>query len=353
MTEPAPRVALVPSVLPEEPFAADPLREPLWRQLGADRCRVAVIDLRSSLPVSWRWMRDGGVSSGSGDAQPLDHVLPGADTLLDHWIAHTASEPDSVITHMLSPRRWVYFWRSGERLGVLVQIHFLTGRSTSHVFDTAGLRVLCEHWLGDSLRVVDGAAPPSWDRVERRAVQPLTRSSRILLGCLGACLLLALWVASFGAQSLEEAHAAQQRESARLTLLSNQTLQLHLVQALAGGDYGVAQDVLSLHKGIDHFAAAAVLNPRGQVVAHAGFLPALPVGQALAPSVRERTQALPLLNGASNLGELHLLTTPAAAAGSAATSQAFAWRAVGGVMAMLLIVAAFLVSRPQAGAGRP
>jgi hypothetical protein len=34
MTEPALLVTLVPSVLPEEPFAADPVREPLWRQLA-------------------------------------------------------------------------------------------------------------------------------------------------------------------------------------------------------------------------------------------------------------------------------------------------------------------------------
>ncbi len=347
MTEPASLVTLVPSVLPEEPFAADPVREPLWRQLGADRCRVAVIDLQSGSPVAWRWMREGGVSSGAGDAQPLDHVLPGAETLLDNWIAHTASDPASVITHMLSPRRWVYFWRTGERLGVLVQIHFLTGRSTAHAFDTAGLRVLCEHWLGETLRAQHGAAPPSWNQVERRAPTPLPLRSRAVLACLGGCLLLALWIAIFGAGRLGDSHATQRNEVARLAHLSNQSLQMHLAQALAGGDYGLVQEVLSLHKGVDHFAAAAVVNPRGLVVAHAGFTPPLPVGQPLTAAVRDRAQALPLAAGSKTLGEVLLVGAPNPQTDSD-TSPAMAWRLAGGALAALSIVGAVLFWRHQA-----
>ena len=353
MTEPALLVTLVPSELPEEPFAADPVREPLWRQLGADRCRVAVIELRTGSPVAWRWMRDGGVSSGAGDAQPLDHVLPGAETLLDNWIAHTASEPESVVTHMLSPRRWVYFWRTGERLGVLVQIHFLTGRSTSHAFDTAGLRVLCEHWLGDALHLQDGAVRPSWNRVDRRAPAPLSLHSRGVLACLGGCLLLALWIATFGAGQAGDRHTAQRNEVARLAQLSNQSLQLHLVQALAGGDYGLAQEVLTLHKGVDHFAAAAILNPRGVVVAHAGFTPPLPVGQPLAAAVRDRAQATPLASGSKSLGEALLVAAPDAQT-LADTSPAIGWRLAGGALAVLSVLGAALVwqqhARPLHGA---
>ncbi len=351
MTEPAPLIALVHSVLPEEPFAADPLREPLWIQLGADRCRVAVIDLQLGVPVAWRWMRDGGVSSGAGSAQPLEHVLPGAETLLDNWIEHTAGEPDSVITHMLSPRRWVYFWRTGERLGLLVQIHFLTGRNSSHAFDTAGLRVLCEHWLGETLRTQDGAPLPSWDRVDRRTPAPMSGPTRIVLACLAGCLLVALWIATFGASMLDDRHAAQRSEVSRLAQLSNQSLQTHLVQALAGGDYGLAQEVLSLHKGLDHFAAAAVINPRGLVVAHVGFVPPLPVGQPLATSVSARAQALALASTGGSLGELHLLAAAGGTAGDT-SSPAAPWRVAGGVLAALLLLAAMLVARWPAAVAR-
>lgn len=347
MTEPAPHVALVPSVLPEEPFAADPLREPLWRQLGADCCRVAVIDLQRAMPVAWRWMRDGGVSSGTGDAQPLDHVLPGADTLLDNWIAHTAHEPGTVITHMLSPRRWVYFWRASEQLGLLVQIHFLTGRSTSHAFDTAGVRVLCEHWLVDELRSQGAAPAPGWDQVERRARAPLPQSMRVALACLAGCLLLALWLATFGAASLAGSHSAQQLDVARLAQLSNQSLQMHLIQAMAGGDYGLAQEVLSLHKSVDHFAAAAVLNSRGLVVAHAGFLPPLPVGQPLPAQVRDRAQAMPLNSGSNAIGEVLLIAAPNGVT-EGVSNPATLSRVAGVVLAALSLLGGWLIWRQHA-----
>ena len=347
MTEPAPLITIVPSVLPEEPFSADPVREPLWRQLGADRCRVAAVNLQTARPVAWRWMRDGGVSSGQGDAQPLDHILPGADTLLDNWIAHTAGEPVAVVTHMLSPRRWVYFWRASEEVGLLVQIHFLTGRNTSHAFDTAGVRVLCEHWLADELRSQGATAAPGWNQVERRARAPLPRAMRMALACLAGCLLLALWLATFGAAALADSHAAQQRDVARLAQLSNQSLQMHLVQALAGGDYGLAQEVLSLHKSVDHFAAAAVLNSRGLVVAHAGFLPPLPVGQALPARVRDRAQAMPLNSGSNAIGEVLLIAAPNGVT-EGVTSPATLWRVAGVVLAALSLLGGWLIWRQHA-----
>jgi hypothetical protein len=177
------------------------LREPLWRQLGADSCRVALIDLATLQPLAWRWMARGGVASGAGDAQPLDQVLPGADMLLSDWAAHSATEPDTAIIHMLSPRRWVYFWRVDERVALLVQTHFLLGRHVSHEFDTAGVRVICEHWLADDVRR-SGARARAVDLPERAAnVAPAPRSHslRLALGCLMGCLLASLWLLFFGA----------------------------------------------------------------------------------------------------------------------------------------------------------
>lgn len=337
MDVPAPVVTLVPSVLPGE-FSADLVHEPLWRQLGADHCRVAVVSLQSLQALAWRWMRDGGVSSGQGDAQPLDHILPGADTLLGHWVEHSADEPEAVITHMLSPRRWVYFWRVDAHLGVLVQMHFLTGRSSAHEFDTAGVRIVTEHWLAPDLRALEPGTPAqAWDRSERRARPSMPRAMWVALLSLLACGLVGLWLMVPGAATVADAAAAQQGESSRLSTLANGALQRHLGLALAGNDYGQVQDELTLHKTLEHFGAAAVTNARGQVVAHAGFSPGLRVGMALPADLRARAQALPLNVGSTAFGEVFMLAGPDAQDRDSGP-QPLWWRLAG----MLCIAAATL-----------
>lgn len=351
MESPAPMVTLVPSVLPGE-FSADLVHEPLWRQLGADHCRVAVVGLLSLQALAWRWMRDGGVSSGQGDAQPLDHILPGADTLLSHWVEASATEPDAVITHMLSPRRWVYFWRVDGHLGVLVQMHFLTGRSSAHEFDTAGVRIVTEHWLASDLRALEPGTPvQAWDRNERRMRPPMPRTLWVALLSLLGCGLFGLWLAVAGASAAADAATAHQRERARLSALANGGMQGHLGLALAGNDYGQVQEVLSMHKTLEHFAAAAVTNARGQVVAHAGFSPALRVGMALPADLRSRTQALPLTAGNTPFGEVFMLSGPDGQTRDSG-QQALWWRLAGTLCAAAAALGVLALWRQQYGARR-
>lgn len=353
MHGPAPLVTPVPSILPGD-FIHDPVHEPMWRQLGADRCRVVVVDLKTLDLLAWHWMREGGVSSGEGDAQPLDHILPGADTLLGHWVEHSATAPQAVIVHMLSPRRWVYFWRLDEQVGLLVQLHFLTGRSSSHEFDTAGVRVVCEHWLAAGPRAGNAEPAPAgvWDRVDRRRRAAASRLPQFVLACLLGCLLLGLWLASLGADAVADTGRAQQRELARLSRLSNSSLQMHLSHALAGGDYGEAQEVLSLHKSLDHFAAAAVTNARGVVVAHAGMVPPLPIGHLVPGELRVRALALPLATGSTTWGEALLIAAPGAGVEAAAQASG-PWRAAGLVLTLLALLGAVLLWRHERRHDRP
>jgi hypothetical protein len=201
MNGPLPPHTLSRSILAGD-LAQDPLREPLWRQLGADSCRVALIELVTLQPRAWRWMSRGGVASGKGDAQALDQLLPGADMLLGDWAVHSATEPETVITHMLSPRRWVYFWRVNERVALLVQMHFLLGRQVSHEFDTAGVRVICEHWLADEVRRAGAGAVSRPSPPDKAASAPPSHSLRLALVCLLGCLLASLWLVLFGAASV-------------------------------------------------------------------------------------------------------------------------------------------------------
>lgn len=355
MKSPVSPVSLVPSALPGD-FTADRVHEPLWRQLGADHCRVAVIDLPSLRPLAWRWMRDGGVSSGEGDAQPLEHILPGGDTLLDEWVGLCEDDPDGVITHMLSPRRWVYFWRIDERLGALVQMHFLAPRHSKHEFDTAGVRVVCEHWLAPDLATLRDAGMSrarAWDRVDRRQQQPATPQTRIAFFGLVGCALLGLWLLVFGAGLVAESASSQQREITRLAALADSTMHAHLGQAMAGNDYGVVQDVLTLHQSMGHFAAAGVTNRRGQVIAHAGFAPALPVGSLVPADVRAAAVATPLTVGTSTLGEVLVVGGPGAPAKVEGADRSALWRGIGFLITALAAAGAVMLWRQQAPGRKP
>jgi hypothetical protein len=118
---------------------------------------------------------------------------PAATPCWDEWVGLCEDDPDGVITHMLSPRRWVYFWRIDERLGALVQMHFLAPRHSKHEFDTAGVRVVCEHWLAPDLATLRDAGMSrarAWDRVDRRQQQPATLQTRIAFFGLVGCALL-------------------------------------------------------------------------------------------------------------------------------------------------------------------
>lgn len=348
-SETGPASAL-PSMLPED-LTQDPVHEPLWRQLGADHARAALVQLQTLQVLHARWMRDGGVTAGRGDAPVLDHLLPGADRLLPEWAQRGEPGSSGVVAHMLSPRRWVYFWRVDDQRGLLVLVHFLAGRNSPHEFDTAGIRVLCEHWLGPELGLLvaaDRQAQP-WNRVERRRAAPQGLGRRVALAGLAAAGLFGLWLAVFGASAMSERLDSHQRAQARLVALSNNSLHLHLSHALAGTDYGQVQEVLALHKSLDHFAAAGVTNARGLVVAHIGFSPGLVIGSTVPAEVRKQAQVLPLAVGSTALGEVVMVAGPTEAADASSMAT---WRTAGLLLAVLAAAGCALLWREGPRAAR-
>jgi hypothetical protein len=330
-----------PSTVGEEPVG-DPVRDPLWRQLGVDHVRLAIVDTASREPLVWRWLHEGVASSGDGAAKRVEHALPGADALLPNWVEHLAGAPEEVITHLLSPRRFAYFWRLDDRHAVLAQVHFRSSRSGADEYDNAGVRVLCEHWLAADLQRLGVAwavaSPTPWNRVERRARLALPWQRRLVAGALGSIAALALWQWLGTAPALEAQTAAQQRRIGELVGLANGALQASAERSLAGQDFERVQDALTDHRRLGHFESAAVTNARQQVVAHAGFAPAPPIGQALPPSVRDAARVVPLRAGGTALGELIIVEHAAVAAAATDAHPASAVR-LGAALTLLLVAA--------------
>ena len=344
------------SLIPNDAVAngAGGVHEALWRQMGADACRATVIDLQTLEPRVGRWMREGGASTGVSEAAELDAAFQGIEAMLAHWTQGPTGADTALQAKMLSPRRWVYFWRLDDRLGVLATVQFLNSRSSSHEFDTAGVRVVCEHWLTADVQAVRQAMTSTltlpWDQVERRRSAASSRPGlALLLACLAGCLLVAGWLLLGGADRAADEATAQQRERARLAQVADGMVVRNLSRALAGGDYGEVQDVLSLQAAAGHFADTVVTNARGKVVAQSGSPAALPIGAEVPSALRAGARALALTSGTQPIGEVLVLAGPNGAGGSGGPASqaelATGLRMAAALLAALALGAGFVVWR--------
>jgi uncharacterized protein YidB (DUF937 family) len=303
-----PPSSILPSLPPSGTVAPDPGFMPLWRQIGADSCRVSLVDLKTQSHLAGRWMNEGGAAGGVRPEQTVDSTIPGVMEPLSR-LSEGDSGGDSPVAHMLSPRRWVYCWKVDEHIALMAQVHFVVARTVTSPFDTAVVRLICEHWLAPELQAIGSwrAAAVPWDRAERRARAPAPRALWWALASLLACALIGAWLALIGAPAAAERYALQQGEILRLTELADSTLVRNLSAALAGGDYGELQEALTQHAGLGHFAAAVVGNARSQVVAQAGVSPGLRIGAAVPEDLIARSRVMPLTAGGQRLGQLLLV----------------------------------------------
>lgn len=295
------------------PMPAEPLRSgtefaPLWRHLGIESCRVSQVELASMVLEGARWMTEGGEVSGSGGEHNLESTFPGAAARVAQLGAREIGE---VVSHRLSPRRWVFAWRLPRGSSCLVaEVRYRDGRTTPSEFDAAVIRLICQRWfeVDSAAALLDSEIPqPGWPIIERRASQPLPRSVLGGLVLIAATVLLAAWVAVFGGGAAERHRQALQQEAGRLASLAQQTVASALGSAIAQGDYGEVQSALEMYAGLGHFTSAAVVNPRDQVVAAVAPPPELRVGVELPSALARDAQAVPLQADGTVAGRLLVL----------------------------------------------
>jgi hypothetical protein len=309
----------------------------LWRQVDAEVVRVVVVDLTKRATVAGRAM--GELAEGAsrfGSEMTLERLFPGAAALIERWSTEADWPNNELTSHSLSPRQWVYFWRIDPKVGLLALVHHRYGRGATSASDAALIRVLSEHWLAPELQAmgVGRASTAPWNRVERRARAAAPAALWGALAALAVAIACGLWLLLGAAAAPAQSETPVAREAQRLAKLSDDTLVRSLSRAMAGKDYGEVQEALAEHLALEHYDAAAVLNERKQVVAHAGFERPPTVGQPLPAALGADTRRFPLTWAGNSLGELVAAQKPARLDGANA-AQATAMRVRGAGVALV------------------
>jgi len=137
---------------------------------------------------------------------------------------------------------------------------------------------------------------------ETRRRSPLVSALGLALAIL--CTLLSLWVA---AMAVPETVASYQADAQRRRTMSDQTMIRDLSLAMASGDYGDVQTVLSSFASMGYFESALVSNSRNRVVAQAGSDTGIRIGDETPPDVKKFARIIDLSLANEPQGKLMLL----------------------------------------------
>ncbi|MFM2450259.1 MAG: hypothetical protein RIS44_2709 [Pseudomonadota bacterium] len=316
----------------------------LWNMLGVDSCRVWTIDMRSASWVAGRWMGDSGSASGALTSPTRDAAGPGVDECLRQWLRPGALPIGDVATRMLSPRRWLLFWRVDVGVGLLVHVSSVRGRTSLDDERMATMRLLCEQWMVDEVAALTDrkSAGAGWDRVERRSRGSTPRLVSATLAASVLCAAGGVWLAGPGAGTVQADLDGQRRKQAQLAQRVDHSILRGLSHVLAGGDYGELQELLTDKGSIGHLEEAVVVNARNQAVAQVGPVSGVRLGLTVPPEVESSARALALSKDGLALGRL-LITRPAAAVEPASSTTPLTLRLVGALIALAGLAAATLL----------
>jgi hypothetical protein len=310
------------------------------RQIGVHFVHASVVKVSSmTLQAGWSLTDNGEVSDTV--TKPPSGMFPGASTTVT--ALGQASAEDTMV-QKLSPRRWGFAWRLDSEYAAVTEAQFRDLRDAVSDTDTALIRLVCNTGIRAGLAAASAAGLSVddllWPQVDRRApAKPLrTQWLPVVLTCVAA--LLAAWLALIVLPQARDAIAAQRTETEQMVKLADNTIAQGLATALATGDYGVVQTELSLFAALGYFQSAVVTNANGRVVAMAGPLEKMRIGEPVTAEYAGRARARPLSLGSERHGELRLIAATPASNASLGGSR------VAAVLACLTsLVAAWLLAR--------
>ena len=285
----------------------------MFRQIGLQFMRASVVEI-ASLKFHPAWsISDNGEIGDSPAERSTDSMFPGAAAIVSGLVG---AAPEHTRVQRLSPRRWAFTWRVSATEAILAEAHYRDKRDAISDIDTALVRLVCSTSARHSAAVTDvpvGLA--EWPRVDRRAP---ARPSRVAwlsaaLSVLSAvAALLCGWLLLSALPGAQLAAANQQAQIEQLHKTADGTMAAALATVLATGDYGLAQEELWQFEQLGHFQSAVVVNTNGRVVAMAGPLQSLRIGDAVPAAYAAQARARKLSLGSQNHGELVFMAAPAA-----------------------------------------
>lgn len=301
----------------------------MFRQRGLQYVVASQVRIASMQPTRPAWMiNEAGEVSDSPDER--GSTFAGAATAVRALIN---AEPDDVRAQRLSPRRWALAWRSGDDDAIVAEAQFRDKRDAIDDVDIAVVRLVCSISAGrdttaadDSTTAGDAARPTrdAWPHVDRRKRTPPSRLAWLAAALPIAATLLCGWLLLFALPHAEGAAAGQQAQIEQLNKTTEATMTAALATVMAGGDYGLAQDELSQFARLGYFQSAVVLNGKGQMVAFAGPVGPMRIGDVAPPTYVEQARARKLSLGSQDYGQLLFVVPTPAAASSTDSAKAAA-----------------------------
>jgi hypothetical protein len=274
----------------------------MFARLGVQSLRASVVDLESAAYQSqWSIIEQSDTSADPADRRP-GVAFPGAAAM----VAQVSQVPsEQTVVKKLSPRLWAFAWRIDERRGAIASVRYREPRETHSDADTAFIRLTCDYGIHDGLLGTPHAVRDElvWPAVERRrgAHGPASWLSLLLVA---ASALLALWLSLAVVPGIHDDAAALREQAARLHAMADATMVSKLSAVLATGDYGDVQTLLSSFDSLGYFQGAAVINARQRVVATAGAIGDVRIGEAAPPAFTESARANDLAQGLQRYGQL-------------------------------------------------
>ncbi len=321
------------------------------RQLGVASFRASVVNVDSmTFQAAWTISEAGEVTDNQVD-RPLDSSFPAATAAIN-LLAHASD--DETLLHKLSPRRWGIAWRLDDPNVVLAEAQFHERRDAISESDKTLLRLVCSA----AMRPAGPAALPgmvepgttmSWPGAEAAAPAVPRLAARLSVVLVACAALLALWLAAAALPDLKRSTSVREAQVAKLQALADKTLVRGIGTAMATGDYGDVQTVLSSYSSLGYFDGAAVVNVRQRVVALSGRTDQLRIGDPVPEETQRNAQAIELTLGTERLGQLLIVPAPATVqpAPMPAWLPPLAWSLVAGLLAAL-VSTVLVLRRPKA-----
>jgi len=261
----------------------------LVRQLGVLSFRASIVELGAmALHVAWGISDQAEIGNTESVNGNVAGAFPGAAPIIAQ-LARTQS--DETIEHRLSPRRWIYAWhvdgRSVDaRYAVIAEVRYADPRTSGSPVDAALVRVVCDTGILAGVRALEPArgGPKTLEFADPTPPPPASQSraaqrdARLLLLLTAASTLLGVWLMAYGVPRAHQSMAAERAVAVRLQSKIDGTLVQGLAAALATGDYGQVQEVLSNFATLGDLQNAAVTNLNNRIVALAGTVNDLHIG---------------------------------------------------------------------------
>lgn len=341
---------------------------------GVQALRASLVDL-GSMRCTHAWhITDGGAMVADASENDPDRAFLSAMATI---VKLSPAGPEQTHKRELDPLCWAFAWLAEERHVAVVEAQYRVARSDHSDADVALVRQVFDAGLRAALAPALGATPhddprPSSStvnlaqpgdptvRAARRARvfgalrsasanRPLGIPSWLGLSQRAVLVVLALGLVMAGILfALLHSATSLRADSAQHQAKADATMRQMVGKALAEGDYGEVQAELASFSSLNYFESALVTNARGRVIAAAGPIQGIRMGDPLAAGVAASARVIELDQGPGPNGKLLVWER--------AASEAFGlgakWLTASGILIALgiaAVAAVLLLQRQRRG----